>query len=123
MTTAPMADRTRTRRLPADVRHWLAAELSAARTAADPWPYLERAHIVSQPWAWPHTRVHVQMLKVAVRQRDRRELLGQVIRAVVAGPGSLAGRYPLGNTGRTTMGLTSAAGPGGTPAPPTTLRA
>lgn len=49
------------------------------------------------------------MLKVAARQRGRRELLGQIIRIVVAGPGSLAGRYPLGNTGRTTMGLTAVA--------------
>ena len=104
-----MADRTRTRRLPADVRHWLAAELSAARTAADPWPYLERAHIVSQPWAWPHTRVHFHMLRVAAKRRDRRELVGQIIRIAVAGPGSLAGRYPVGNTGRTTMGLTEVA--------------
>lgn len=104
-----MADRAGTRRLPADVREWLAAELAAARTAADPWPYLERAHIVSQPWAWPHTRVHLHMLKVAVRQRDQRELVGQIIRIVVAGPGSLTGRYPLGNTGRTTMGLAEVA--------------
>ena len=103
-----MADRTH-RRLPPHIREWLAAELAAAGTAADPWPYLERAHIVSQPWAWPHTRVHVQMLKVAARQRDRRELFGQIIRSIVAGPGSLAGRYPRGNTGRTTMGLTEVA--------------
>lgn len=105
-----MADRARPRlRLPSHIRHWLAAELAASTTAADPWPHLERAHIVSQPWAWPHTRVHFQMLKVAVRQRDRRELVGQIIRTAVAGPGSLAGRYPIGNTGRTTMGLTEIA--------------
>jgi hypothetical protein len=49
------------------------------------------------------------MLAVAVRNRDRREALGQIIRILVAGPGSLAGRYPTGNTGRTTMALTEAA--------------
>jgi hypothetical protein len=49
------------------------------------------------------------MLVSAVRQRDRRELVGQVVRLVVAGPGSLAGRYPTGNTGRTTMRLTETA--------------
>jgi len=28
---------------------------------------------------------------------------------MIAGPGSLTGRYPPGNTGRTTMGLTETA--------------
>jgi hypothetical protein len=32
------------------------------------------------------------------------EAVGQVVR--LASPGSLVGRYPPGNTGRTTMGLT-----------------
>jgi hypothetical protein len=39
------------------------------------------------------------MLVYALRRRDRREILGQVLRLVVAGPGSWSGRYPLGNTG------------------------
>jgi hypothetical protein len=34
-----------------------------------------------------------------VRRRDRREIVGQLLRLVVAGPGSLTGRYPVGNTG------------------------
>ncbi|MER3452613.1 MAG: hypothetical protein C4344_02730, partial [Acidimicrobiia bacterium] len=72
----------------------------------DPWPALERAHVASQPSAWPHTRVDAAMLGVAWRQRDRCEMVGQVVRLLVAGPGSLAGRYPPGNTGRTTAGLT-----------------
>lgn len=49
------------------------------------------------------------MFKVALSQRDRRELVGQMIRLIVAAPGSLAGRYPVGNTGRTTMHLTEVA--------------
>lgn len=97
------------RRPPSHVRQWLTDEIVASKAATDPWPNLERAHIVSQPWAWPHTRVHLEMLKVAIRQRDRRELLGQLVRTAVAGPGSLVGRYPIGNTGRTTMGLTDVA--------------
>ncbi|MFN0089052.1 MAG: DUF3703 domain-containing protein [Acidimicrobiales bacterium] len=80
--------------------------VTAAGVGNDAWPALERAHIASQPWAWPHTRVHAAMLRRAWRERDRRELAGQLIRLVVAGPGSLANRYPPGNTGRTTMGLT-----------------
>jgi hypothetical protein len=45
------------------------------------------------------------MLALALRQRDRREALGQVVRLIVATPGSLSGRYPVGNTGRVAAGL------------------
>jgi hypothetical protein len=94
------------RRPPAELAQLIDYSIAAARTGNDPWPALERAHIASQPWAWPHTRVHAAMLRLAWRERDRTEIVGQLIRLVVAGPGSLAGRYPPGNTGRTTMGLT-----------------
>ena len=99
-----MPDRTR-RRAPAAAASWIREELDAARTSDDPWPQLQRAHVVSQPWPGPHTRVHAAMLKTAVRHRDWKEIGGQVIRLMVAGPGSLAGRFPSGNTGRITMRL------------------
>lgn len=84
------------------------AEMAAAARAADPtqrWHHLERAHILSQPAPWLHTCNHVAMLRVAVRQHDRREAIGQVIRIIVAAPGSMTGRYPQGNTGRVDAGL------------------
>ena len=40
------------------------------------------------------------MLLAAVSALDARELVGQFVRLVVAGVGSLLGRYPVGNTGR-----------------------
>lgn len=83
-------------------------EMGAAKAAAsteERWLHLERAHIVSQPYPWLHTRNHASMLYLAVRQRDRREALGQLIRVIVAAPGSLTGRYPPGNTGRAAVGL------------------
>ena len=49
------------------------------------------------------------MLHRALGERDRREVVGQIVRIAVAGPGSLLGKYPPGNTGRTTMGLTETA--------------
>lgn len=64
------------------------------------WLALERAHILSQPAAWLHTRVHLAMLVLAVRTRDVRELAGQMARLAVAGVGSWLRRYPAGNTGR-----------------------
>lgn len=101
-----MSDPGRRWRTPPGVRDWINNELRAARHADDAWPHLERAHIVSQPWAWPHTRVHAAMLGVAARDRDRHEAAGQIVRLLVAGLGSLTGRYPPGNTGRATMRLT-----------------
>ena len=64
------------------------------------WTLLEDAHVLSQPWAWLHVRVHGSMFVAAVMQRDVREVRGQLSRIAAAGPGSLSGRYPTGNTGR-----------------------
>ncbi|SED02045.1 DUF3703 domain-containing protein [Rhodococcus koreensis] len=83
-------------------------EMVAAKAAVYPevwWHHLERAHIASQPDPWLHTCTHVAMFASALRQRCRREALGQVVRIIVATPGSLAGRYPEGNTGRASAGL------------------
>lgn len=94
------------RPIPAAVKERIADDLAAARTAMGSgapdaaWYLLEEAHVLSQPWAWPHVRVHAAMLAAGVRSRDRREVVGQVVRLLVAGPGSLTGRYPVGNTGR-----------------------
>jgi hypothetical protein len=63
------------------------------------WRHLERAHILSQPMARHHVRTHLSMLGSGIRRRDVREIVGQLARTIVAGPGTLTGRYPLGNTG------------------------
>jgi Protein of unknown function (DUF3703) len=78
------------------------SEARAARVSGDEaveWAHLERAHILSQPMAIPHVRTHIAMLGCGLRRRDRREIVGQTLRVLVAGPGSLTGRYPVGNTG------------------------
>ena len=64
------------------------------------WRLLEDAHILSQPWARPHTRVHAAMLAAGWRARDVREVRGQILRLLAGGPASAIGRYPTGNTGR-----------------------
>jgi Protein of unknown function (DUF3703) len=94
--------------MPEAVREAFTQELSVAKEAAYPesmWWALERAHILSQPWPWPHTVAHWRMLSLALRQHDRHEAIGQVVRVAVAAPGSATGRYPRGNTGRATVGL------------------
>ena len=80
-------------------------ERAAARAArergdvAAEWHHLERAHILSQPMAGPHVQTHLAMLSHGIRRRDRREVLGQIVRLTVAAPGTWTGRYPVGNTG------------------------
>jgi hypothetical protein len=73
-----------------------------ARTGGDTgaeWRHLERAHILSQPLPGPHLRTHAAMFAAAWRRRDARELIGQTVRLLLAVPGSVSGRYPVGNTG------------------------
>lgn len=94
--------------MPTHLRDVYAVEMTAARDAGEAgerWHHLERAHVISQPYPWPHTHNHIAMLGLALRQRDRREAIGQIIRIIVAAPGSALGRYPEGNTGRTHAGL------------------
>jgi hypothetical protein len=98
-----------THTLTADARTRLraawAAELDTARAARSTgdtdaeWLHLERAHILSQPMAGAHVRTHVAMFNAALRRRDRHELIGQLFRTMVAAPGSMTGKYPVGNTG------------------------
>lgn len=79
---------------------------SAARTVNDitaAWIALERAHIISQPYLGPHLANHWAMLGFAVEQRDWREVIGQAIRLALAPLGSLTGRIPIGNTGRSNV--------------------
>ncbi|MDF7815532.1 DUF3703 domain-containing protein [Hymenobacter mucosus] len=91
--------------LPARLRLHYRAELHAARaaTARRHWPeafaHLERAHVLGQRWAWPHTQVHLLMLAHGWRTRNLRELAGQVPRIVFGFLLSLVGRVPTGNTG------------------------
>jgi hypothetical protein len=88
-----------------DLRERWAQERDAARAARertdveDEWRHLERAHVLSQPMAVPHVRTHVAMLGYGLRHRDAREIVGQLVRLVVAAPGTWTGRYPVGNTG------------------------
>jgi hypothetical protein len=102
----------KSRAVPPAIAERLDAERRQARIAhaagddAEAWRLLERTHILSQPWSWPHIRSHIDMLRLAVRTKEGREVFGQLVRIVMAGPGSATGRYPLGNTGRATVPAT-----------------
>jgi hypothetical protein len=49
--------------------------------------------------AGPHVRTHVAMLAYGLHYRNSHEVVGQLVRLVVAAPGTWTGRYPVGNTG------------------------
>lgn len=72
---------------------YAADDLAAAFVAA------ERAHILGQPWAIPHSVAHWMMLKIGLRRRDGREVRGQLLRLAAGGLLSLVGWLPEGNTG------------------------
>ena len=101
------------RTIPTAIGSVIAGERAAARRAArsgdiaEAWRLLERTHILSQPWARPHVHSHIEMLRLGIRTRSGREVLGQVVRILVAGPGSALGRYPRGNTGRADVPATA----------------
>jgi hypothetical protein len=86
------------RRARAD-EHSAARVARAAGDAVTEWRHLELAHILSQPLPIAHVRTHISMLGYAIRHRDRHEVVGQLVRLVVAAPGSALRRYPVGNTG------------------------
>lgn len=69
------------------------------------WRHLERAHILSQSSAWRHTCIHFVMFGYALSRTDVREAIGQIPRLMLAAIGSLLGRAPRGNTGRSNIGM------------------
>jgi hypothetical protein len=102
MTAAPI--RLAVARVPTLPDAWAAERVAAraARASGDTpteWLRLGRAHILSQPMAIRHVRTHLAMLSFGLRQRDGREIVGQLLRLMVAAPGTWTGRYPVGNTG------------------------
>ena len=63
------------------------------------WHHLERSHILGQSYPLEHTYTHWLMLKFGLRQRNIKEVLGQVLRLLVGGWKSFIGHVPIGNTG------------------------
>jgi len=83
----------------------IAKELYLTQNWDEAFSHLEIAHILGQRNAIPHTINHWWMLKIGIRKKDRKEIIGQVIRLLVAGIGSLLGRTPIGNTGGANLGI------------------
>jgi len=76
-----------------------AAELMKTGNLQSAFYHLERAHVLGQSITVEHTRVHWLMLKIGWRQRNAREVIGQLLRIVGAFTKTPFGIYPTGNTG------------------------
>jgi hypothetical protein len=74
-----------------------AASLKGNQTQA--FYHLERAHILGQAYFVPHLLTHWKMLKWGARQRQAKEVIGQIMRLIAVFPASLVGWVPTGNTG------------------------
>ena len=85
-------------------REILAAYHAKARGNPDVvFSHLERAHILGQTSTVEHVRVHYHMFLWGIRQRNVREILGQLLRIVGASIGTPLGLVPQGNTGGTNV--------------------
>ena len=88
---------------------FVSAELHCATQAqADGQPqiafkFLERAHVLGQSATAQHVRVHWQMLRWGVAQRNLKEVLGQLFRLAGAATKTAFGLVPEGNTGGTNI--------------------
>ena len=88
---------------PTDAPH---APPAHAGNLDEAWRLLERTHILSQPWAWPTCARTSTCCASPCTPATAARSLGQLVRLLVAGPGSAVGRYPLGNTGRSNVPAT-----------------
>ncbi len=77
------------------LREHFKIELHNARTAIEAgdfetaWTALQRAHILGQTDPLSHAVVHWEMLKLAWKQRDAKEMAGQFSQTIGAAPLSL----------------------------------
>jgi hypothetical protein len=81
--------------IPADARH-----------VEERWSWLMAAHVVGQHQARLHLDSHRRTLALARESRDGREVAGQLLRIALLPLGHVLGRLPLGNVGRSTVGVT-----------------
>lgn len=76
-----------------------AREQEKARNYVKSFSALERAHILGQRYLIPHIQTHLLMLRIGWKQRDLREIFGQILRLAATIPGYILGWVPKGNTG------------------------
>ncbi|WP_298323310.1 DUF3703 domain-containing protein [uncultured Dokdonia sp.] len=63
------------------------------------WQHLERSHVIGQSYPFEHSYSHWLMLNFGFKQKDFKEVAGQLIRLLVGGWKSFINHVPKGNTG------------------------
>ena len=81
-------------------------ETQPAEHAELRWNWLMAAHVVGQHDVRLHFDSHRRMLGLARHEQDWPEVLGQLLRIALLPLGHLLDRIPLGNIGRSTVGVT-----------------
>ncbi len=67
--------------------------------------HLQRAHVLGQRDVRWHVLTHWLLLALALRRRQGRAAVGQMVRIVLGAIGSAVGRVPTGNTGGSDVSL------------------
>lgn len=78
------------------IRAYIAQKKGAPAAAF--W-HLENAHVLGQESTYWHVKVHYLMLQWAIKQRDIKEISGQVVRLIGAALLTAIEGVPIGNTG------------------------
>jgi hypothetical protein len=92
-------------KMPATLKPWFEQELKNYQHELqkgdlnEAWKKLERTHIIGQKWFLEHTYVHWLMLRLGIKMKNYKEILGQLPRLLVGGVKSFVGTIPVGNTG------------------------
>jgi hypothetical protein len=88
-----------------NIQPYIQAELQLAKQARSEedsireFKHLENAHVLGQPSTFYHTKVHCLMLMWGIRQKNSKEIMGQIFRVVGAMTKTVFGLVPEGNTG------------------------
>lgn len=77
----------------------MAEKLEANGNLSESFHHLENAHVLGQESTRWHVKVHFLMFLWAIRQRDAKECIGQVVRIFGAVTKTAIGLVPEGNTG------------------------
>ncbi len=81
----------------------LVTRLEQTADPAQRWRLLMAAHVAGQYRLRLHWDSHVRMLGQAWRERDLREVAGQLLRLALVPLGHALQRLPAGNVGRSTV--------------------
>ena len=94
----------------ARIRPYVTRELERASEAEQngdcslAFEHLEKAHVLGQASTREHVRVDWKMLCWSARQRQPREVAGQLLRMIAASTMTASGLIPRGNTGGSNVG-------------------